>query len=163
MTTIYTKDGVALKVDGKIAAHENCCCNIGIDCDECTGTTPKFYEVTFLGIKDCEATPVDCTEFNTTFVLEQSGLGPAPCSWRYAEGVQAGDKTVRLEFEFGNFRLFAQEVRGGLIIDTCFSDFGVSMDADCNEGTATNSLAIGDCNAAAFREGYDGSATITKQ
>ena len=83
MTTIYTESGVALKVDGKIAAHADCCCieTVVGDCCDGIATVPKYLKVTFTDENNC---PDDCT-CNGTYILEFGLVPGSPCAWRYSE------------------------------------------------------------------------------
>lgn len=76
----FYNDKVLFTPDDKVAMHGDCCCDLPVRCERCSGNTPEQLEVVLAGIVNdlCN----DCAGLNGTFVLDR--LDPDDsCIWTY--------------------------------------------------------------------------------
>jgi hypothetical protein len=70
MSPLYLWEGTLLVEDGKLAAHEDCCCGAGADCDCCTGSVAGWsYTIAGVGHNCPDG---NCEELNVTYCVAAS-------------------------------------------------------------------------------------------
>ena len=137
--TAYTESGVAIKNDGKIAAHEDCCCEATVDYDCCqdgSNIGPRFLKITFYNIDNCGGDNCDsgedcCCETNfngESFICEfyQWDAGSSKCNYAF-NGTSCGAGSDYPEIWLGLYYL-------GAPTNACF--LGITAKSDTIGGAA---------------------------
>jgi len=81
---VLVKNGKVLTDDGKVASHEDCCCEpCTVSCTQCSSTISGWL-VTIADLGNPGDACGDCADFNGEYVVDGcTPVGGQPCCWFY--------------------------------------------------------------------------------